>query len=445
MESRRSLSIRLLAGLLATLAAAMVYGGYTLWQIQGLRRIQEEAVDRNRTDSLLLLRIQNDLNSLALTMRDMLDSHEPYPLTAWSTPLHRIRADLDDAMQRGAQVSPGRWASERSAYLRASMAQFWDALDRILELAKTDEEEARAQIRLSLQARQAALSTAVARLLVENNEGEQQVSAQTEAIYARAEKNLYVFLVALAVVVSGTSVYLIRYNRNVFDQLTDMANRRSELAQQLISTQDSTFRSISRELHDEFGQILTAIGIMLRRSERRAVLDPVALKADLREVQKTAQSALDKVRSLSQALHPVMLEEVGLESAVDAHLPAFEKRTGIAVSYQKAGDLTSIDGQTAGHIYRVLQEALNNVARHSKSPRASVRLSATPALLVLEVEDEGVGFQNRRREGMGLVSMRERAEILHGAIEFREGSHRGALVRLAVPQVREDADVSSRA
>ncbi|MEQ1884888.1 MAG: histidine kinase [Bryobacteraceae bacterium] len=438
MESRRSLSIRLIAGLLITLSAAMVYCGYTLWQIRGLRRLQDEAVDRNRTDSLLLLRIQNDLNSLALTMRDMLDSNEPYPLTAWAQPFQRIRIDLEDAIQREAHVAPTSRTPEQAIYLRASMSQFWDALDRIFELARADEKEARAQVRLSLQARQAALSTAVARLLVQNNEGEQLVAEKTEAIYTRAEHNLYLFLAALVIVVAGTAAYLIRYNRNVFDQLTEMANRRSELAQQLISTQDSTFRSISRELHDEFGQILTAIGLMLRRSERRPSLDPVALRADLREVQETTQSALEKVRSLSQALHPVMLEEVGLEGAVDSYLPVFERRTGIAIDYQKFGYFAAVDGTTAGHVYRVLQEALNNVARHSKSPRASVRLSMLRASLILEVEDEGIGFRHQRREGMGLVSMRERAEILHGAIEFREGTHRGALVRLAVPLARQE-------
>ena len=125
-----------------------------------------------------------------------------------------------------------------------------------------------------------------------------------------------------------------------------------------------------------------------------------------------------------------MLEEVGLESAVDAYLPVFERRTGIPVHYEKLGEAAEIDGKTSGHVYRVLQEALNNVARHSKSPRAYVRLSMRPSSLILEVEDEGVGFRNQKREGMGLVSMRERAEILHGAIEFREGNHRGALVRL---------------
>jgi signal transduction histidine kinase len=240
----------------------------------------------------------------------------------------------------------------------------------------------------------------------------------------------------LLIVVGITGAYLLQYNRRVFDQVTDLSRRRSELAQQLITSQESTFRSISRELHDDFGQILTAIGLMLQRASRLPAAD--TLRTELREIHATVQQTLDKVRALSQALHPVMLEEVGLESAVDTYIPVFEKRTGIAVEYEKTGHSPTIDGDVAIHTYRVLQEALNNIARHAKSPTAKVRLHLSPTALALEVEDSGPGFQRtdrtETRGGIGLVSMRERAEILHGSIEFLNAQPPGgALVRLTVP------------
>ena len=82
------------------------------------------------------------------------------------------------------------------------------------------------------------------------------------------ERNVYVFLAAMLVVIVLTSLYLVQYNRRMFDQVAALSERRSELAQQLISMQENTFRSISRELHDDFGQILTAIGAMLQRARR---------------------------------------------------------------------------------------------------------------------------------------------------------------------------------
>src|SRR5260370_14057459 len=101
----RSPTVALLTGLAVTLSAVAVYSGYTIFQLRGLRQLQSQTIDRDRTDSLLLLRIQNDLNSMALTIRDMLDANEPYPLAAWQGQCRRIRIDLDDAMAREAEVA----------------------------------------------------------------------------------------------------------------------------------------------------------------------------------------------------------------------------------------------------------------------------------------------------------------------------------------------------
>ena len=95
----RSPTLGLALGLLITLSVVLAYSAYITWQVAGLRKLQTELVDRNRKDSLQLLRIQNDLNLLAVAMRDMVSNDEPYPLTAWSAQFQRIRTDLDDAMR----------------------------------------------------------------------------------------------------------------------------------------------------------------------------------------------------------------------------------------------------------------------------------------------------------------------------------------------------------
>src|ERR1700724_1444582 len=150
----------LLLGLIVTLSAVVAYSAYITFQISGLRRVQTELVDRNRKDSLLLLRIQNDLNLLAVAMRDMIDNDEPYPLTAWSAQFQRIRTDLKDAMHLESSLAPTTRRNEQTASLSSSLAQFWDAVDRVFSLAASGrDKDAREQIQLSLQARQAALAT----------------------------------------------------------------------------------------------------------------------------------------------------------------------------------------------------------------------------------------------------------------------------------------------
>jgi signal transduction histidine kinase len=424
-------------GLIITLAAVVACSGYITWQISGLRELQNNLVDRNRKDSLQLLRIQNELNTLALAMRDMLDNNEPYPLTAWSAQFQRVREDLNDALRQEEQVAVTDRTPEQHDYLKNSVAQFWDAVDRTFALAANQKPaEARAQIQLSLQAREAALSTAVARLLVQNNESEEQAALRIAQIYDRVQRQVYLFLALTLVAILLTGLYSIRSNRQLFAQLAALSAQRSELAQKLISTQESTLRHISRELHDEFGQILTAVGVMLSRAGNH-VPEGSPLRTELREVAEIAQSTLDKVRSLSQALHPVMLDETGLESTLAWYLPVVERQAGIHISYEKSGVAYPVDGNAAIHVYRVMQEALNNVTRHAGTQEAWVRLRFLPNTLELEVEDHGCGFvAPSSQQGIGLVAMRERAELLGGAIEFVRPVPSGTLVRLSVPRER---------
>jgi signal transduction histidine kinase len=436
----RSPTFGLILGLVITFAAVLAYSAYISWQVTGLRKLQTELVDRNRKDSLQLLRIQNDLNLLAVAMRDMVSSDEPYPLTAWSAQFQRIRTDLDDAMRLEASFAPFTRTPEQSTFLTSSFTQFWDATDRVFALAQQGKEgEARKQIQLSLQERQAALSTAVARLLVQNSENEEQAGQRIVQIYDRVQRQVYLFLAAtlFAILLNGLS--LIRWNRRLFARLAEISERRSELAQKLISTQESTLRYISRELHDEFGQILTAIGSMLRRAGSHAP-EGSTLRADLQEVLETVQTTLESVRSLSQALHPVMLDEAGLESTMDWYIPTVERQTGIAISYEKQGQPFPVDGAAGVHVYRILQEALNNVARHSGAREAWVRLRFLPGTLELEVEDHGTGFAERPgRRGIGLVAMRERSELMGGRIVFTRPPEGGTLVHLTVPKEKAES------
>jgi len=437
----RSPTIGLVLALLITLSAVIAYSAYITWQVNGLRKLQTGLVDRNRKDSLQLLRIQNDLNLLAVAMRDMVSSNEPYPLTAWSAQFQRIRTDLDDAMRLESGFAASR-TPEQTAFLASSFTQFWDAVDRVFAFAREgNEQEARRQIQLSLQERQASLSTAVARFLVQNSENEEQAGQRIVQIYDRVQRQVYFFLgvTLLAILLNGLS--LIRWNRRLFARLAEISARRSELAQKLISTQESTLRYISRELHDEFGQILTAVGSMLRRAGSHSP-EGSTVRADLQEVLQIVQGALDSVRSLSQALHPVMLDEAGLESTMDWYIPTVERQTGIAISYEKQGEPFPVDGAAGVHIYRILQEALNNVARHSGAKQASVRLRFLPHTLELEVQDRGSGFPDRpSRRGIGLVAMRERSELMGGQLAVSRPPEGGTLVHLIVPRERAESYV----
>lgn len=434
-ERVRSPTPALLLGLILTLSAVVAYSVYISSQIADLRRLQTDLTDRSRRDSLLLLRIQNDLNQIGLAMRDMLDDEREYPLAAWRAQFDRLRQDLDDALARHGEIGPGPRTPDQQQYLASSTAQFWDAAARIFQLADAGQEtEARRQVQDSLQARQAALSAAVARLLVQNDEAEEATSVQVQGIYRRVQRQVYVFLGATLAAILATSLYLIRTNRRLFARLATLSDERRDLAQTLIAMRESTLREIARELHDDIGQTLTAIGLMLRRATLH-LPDDAPARADLREIGEVAQTALDQVRGYSQTLHPSILDELGIDSTIDWYLSTVERQLGIRVRFERTGNPRPIDAKVAIHIYRLLQESLSNVARHAGTEEAHVRMAYLPGRLELEVEDRGVGTasEGAGSRSLGLVTMRERAALVGGELALLRPPEGGTLVRLTVP------------
>ena len=412
----------LLVGLAITLLAVAVFSWYALSRIQVVRELQTHTIDRNRQDSLQLLRIQNNLHSLALAMRDMVEGTEPYPLESWKVQFDRIRVDLEDALK-----------PDQQKQFAASLLQFWNSVDQMFALARAGkEDEARSLIRTSLESQQASLTSTVARLLVLNNETEEQAAVAVQQIYDGVERRIYWFVLAMLITISVTSLYLIRANRVIFDQLAALSDQRRELARKLIGVQEDILHSVSRELHDEFGQILTAVGAMLGRASKNLPADST-FRIELAEVREIAQSTLEHLRSLSQALHPSILDDFGLEKAIEWYVAQFGKQTGIDIRYEKQGTGPMVGSPQAIHVYRILQETLNNIVRHSKCSTASVRLILSPDHLRLEVEDQGVGVAEGASGGLGLIAMRERADILQGKLELVRPTEGGTRVTLDVP------------
>jgi signal transduction histidine kinase len=426
---------RSLAGLAVTLAVVGAFSWYTLRQIRGLRRLQTEIVERNRRDSLQLLRIQNDLHSLGLAMRDMLQGDSPYPPEAWQSEFGRTRADLEDALRLEAQLAPSSRTPEQQRHLSGSMERFWSAAERMFGLAQAGRAaEARTVIRGELQPAQAAISSTVARLLVQNNEAEERAEREIQSIYDGVARNLYYLVGAVLAAIAATGLYLTQANRRVFDRLAALTAQTRVLARKLITVQEEVLHGISRELHDEFGQILTAVGAMLGRAEKQGLSPDSPFRAELQEVREATQAALENVRNLSQGLHPTILDDYGLEKALEWLCRRFEKQTGIEIRYERHGDAGAVGEEAAIHVFRILQEALNNVARHAGTAAATVRVEFGREQLRLEVEDHGVGLPaERERAGLGLVAMRERAEILGGTLRVTQPDGGGTLVSLEVP------------
>jgi two-component system sensor histidine kinase UhpB len=159
------------------------------------------------------------------------------------------------------------------------------------------------------------------------------------------------------------------------------------------------------------------------------------LQGDVTEIKQIVQETLEKTRSFSQALHPTILDDYGLEKAIERYVQTFEKQTGLDVNYEKQG-AGSVPDEKGIHVYRVLQEALTNVARHARASNVWVRVCFRPEQFKLEVQDDGIGNGAPTGKGLGMIAMEERAELLRGRLAVVP-SHAGTLVSLEVPLGRE--------
>jgi len=198
---------------------------------------------------------------------------------------------------------------------------------------------------------------------------------------------------------------------------------RNRLVEQVMTAQDEERRRIARELHDETGQSLTALLVGLRTIEgSRTAAQAIELAQRLRET--TAQTLID-VGRLWRGLHPGVLDELGLAAAVSRHAGEFAQAHRIAVTVQTEGlDADGLSPLLQATVYRVLQEALTNVARHAGARSVSVRLVRGADSVELRVQDDGAGFKPGNSGRLGLRGMRERAALLGGSV--RVDSHPGA-------------------
>ncbi len=244
--------------------------------------------------------------------------------------------------------------------------------------------------------------------------------------------------VLLGMLVAGLAIqHASRLERRIHEQHALEAAQRTELerlSKKLMAAQEDERRRIARELHDEVGQALGAIKLELALAERDG---QQPLQGRLTEARAMVDGALESVRELSRLVHPMMLDDLGLEDATASYLQHFMRRTGIRTELH----VSNLDKRFAPQLevcaYRIVQEAVNNVGRHAAATACQVRLERQHDALRVTVEDDGTGFMPAEadvpRAGLGLVGLRERVTDLGGLFEVTSAIGQGTRVSAALP------------
>jgi signal transduction histidine kinase len=221
-------------------------------------------------------------------------------------------------------------------------------------------------------------------------------------------------------------------------ELRQAEDKLRALSARLLQLRDEERREIARELHDSSGQNLAALNINLSILQQEAnKWGPKASKA-VSDSMELAQNVLQEVRTISYLLHPPLLDDAGLESAIRWFIDGFVERSGIPVSFEVSIGTERLPAEMETAIFRVVQECLTNIHRHSESPNAKIHLSAEADQIMLEVRDSGKGMPKESdlsiggRAGVGISGMQERIRRLGGRLEIQSDG-RGTIVTAIVP------------
>ena len=217
--------------------------------------------------------------------------------------------------------------------------------------------------------------------------------------------------------------YILRLERNLRDRYQQIAGTQEELHQlseKLVKTQEEERRSIARELHDEIGQSMSALLMDLSNGR-------------LDSAKQLAENSVSAVRNLALVLRPSMLDDLGLAPALNWQAREVARRTGMRVEVSAGNLPEDLPDEHRTCVYRIVQEALNNAARHAKASRVDVKLAVPPGELAMAIEDDGCGFDPATTRGLGLLGMEERVRNMHGVFAIDSKPGRGTVIRVRLP------------
>ena len=369
--------------------------------------------------------------------------------------LTRLHAEVDRALPEYEPLVDTPMERQQWAELQLELANYWNSREVAFATEEHDDATAKTASAAVIQsrlvpARESILEivnslVALERASVESHEEE---AAQ---FYRRAETRVVMLaslaLVAAVLVAWVAGRHVTRLQREIERQRRSEHQNRIDLERlsaRLVMAQEHERRSLSRELHDAVGQALTAIKMEMGIALRGGATDARARMA-LEQARAIAETTLQNVRDLSQLLHPSMLDDFGLPEALGAYLRSFSRRAGIRAQliHERMEDRLPADIEVC--VYRIVQEAMTNVARHSGASSCTVSLVRRDEVLHLTIEDDGGGIgptivrTPADRRGLGVIGMRERAQALAGsfAIENRSEGGTKVTVRIPLPEVPE--------
>lgn len=394
----------------------------------------------------LLFTVRSEILVGSIYLRDALLDTRPDTAGYYRAQLLETRQQIERAFQE--YVPLGHSPAERQnwARLQLEIADYWNTLLPVADWEPGRKPaEARAFLRHQVLPKREVIIRISERIQVLNRQAFERQQAEIGRVYAdmrrwlRWTSGLAVFLgLGVAFLVTRYAGRLEAHIRRQHAEVLQNRRDLQRLSSRLVYAQEEERRTIARELHDEIGQALTAVKLELTVASRNLSSSDKACQP-VEMAQSIADEALQAVRDLSQLLHPAILDDLGLPAVLEWYLQGFSKRTGIRTELVQDRMQTRLAPEVEICAYRIVQEALTNVARHAQAAFCRLYLQGLPHTLLITVEDDGKGFDPRRLEGadagrgLGLVGVRERVAGLGGTFHLESSPGKGTRLSVELP------------
>lgn len=436
--SRRASRIVLWLGFGGLLACIIAAAAGTLLGVDHVRR--QEARFRKTFFARLgaLDQIRAEIYLSGTYIRDVLLSPAPTVAAAQTSRLASLERETRAAVDAyGRNIEPG----EREPFesLRSEIDGYWHVLDSTV--AWTPEERNRLRDSFfydELVPRRNAMLQIADRIAIANERGlnhaEEQLNASSEGLRHTLMFTYALTLAGGILLALLTIAHTLRLERELERRLEENARARAdlqELSAKLLRAQENERRSLARELHDEVGQSLSAI--LMEAESAEFADDLTEIREHLGAVRSLAEKTVNEVRDLALLLRPSMLDDFGLVPALNWHAREMTKRTGLNVVLSADDSADELPDEHTTCIYRLVQEAVNNSARHANAHTVTVNVKREQQRVVFSVQDDGGGFDPRFVRGLGLLGMEERVRRLGGRLEIDSQPGRGTLISAELP------------
>jgi signal transduction histidine kinase len=423
-------------GLLLLMAAIALDSGRLLRNVaQTSAALRKDSRERDG----LLDQLRSDIYHSGTVERDYLLELDDGRAETHEAELERLRARINDTLHTYEQMVP---ESERNAFttLRDDVESYWKSLTPSLRWNSAVRLELGEDfLRDVVIPRRTELVSLAKQITALNERDLDAGEARLQAVQSHFRQGVTVIsavALVLGAILAGVTIGRVqRLERDAETRFKEVEEARRELRQlsyRLVTAQEEERRNLSRELHDEIGQSMSAMLFELGRLEN-AVPESDVRRERLASVRQMAEVSVGMVRNMALLLRPSMLDDLGLIPALRWQAREVTRRTGLKVK-MVADEIT--DDLLDSHrtcIYRVVQEALNNCAKHSKAQEIRVIVRHENDGLSVSVQDDGIGFDPAQEKGMGLLGMEERVERLGGLLCIESQAKRGTVLSIHLP------------